>query len=290
LKYYKSSILFLVFAQAVYSQQVFKIWPVQSNDVKISLWHEQEDDRIPTDPLVYNVVEPTLTFFPSDPSLATGTSLIVCPGGSFCYLHILTEGAAVANWLNKKGISVFVLKYRIAHMLSDDPMKEKNARIKDSSLTKLVTPMVPLAISDARQAIVYLRTHASELGIDPQRIGIMGFSAGGTLAAEAAFDYSGENRPNFVAPIYPFVPPSLPMNIQPDEPPIFIAAATDDELHLVPMSINLYSKWLATGHSAELHIYSKGGHGFGMNKQSQPSDHWIERFADWLQIQGLMKK
>jgi len=154
----------------------------------------------------------------------------------------------------------------------------------------LVGPLLPLAIADARASIVYVRQHAAELGVAPNRIGIMGFSAGGTLAAASVFNYTVENRPDFVAPIYPYVPPGQLTEVMKDAPPMFVAAASDDELHLVPMSITLYNEWLAAGHSAEIHIYSKGGHGFGMNVQHQPSDSWIDRFGEWLEVQGLLKK
>ena len=284
--------IILFFAGTGNAQKVFNIWPGIPPGSESWKWREQKDSlNMPDDPLVYNVVQPTLTFFPADPSIANGTSVIICPGGSFCYLHINTEGIDVANWLNKKGVSAFVLKYRLVHSETDNPMKEKNEKMKDTgNLVKLFAPLVPLAIADAKQAIVYVHKHAGELGVASNKVGIMGFSAGGTLATASAFDYTVENRPDFVAPIYAYVPPALPMTVLKDAPPIFIAAATDDELHLVPMSINLYNKWLATGHSAEIHIYSKGGHGFGMNKQNQPSDSWIERFGDWLQVQGLLKK
>jgi acetyl esterase/lipase len=290
----KSTIIALVFlslAGSIRAQKVFPIWPGIPSGSENWQWQEQRDTlELPGDPLIYNVAKPTLTFFPADPAIANGTSVIICPGGSFCYLHINTEGIDVAKWLNKRGVSAFVLKYRLVHSETDQPRKEKDERMKDrANSAKLVTPIVPLAMADAKQAIVYVRKHAAELGIAPDKVGIMGFSAGGTLATASAFDYTPENRPDFVAPIYAYVPPSLPMTVLKDAPALFIAAATDDELHLVPMSINLYSAWLAARHSAELHIYSKGGHGFGMNKQGQPSDTWIDRFGDWLQIQGLLK-
>jgi acetyl esterase/lipase len=159
---------------------------------------------------------------------------------------------------------------------------------KDTATShKLLAQVVPMAIEDGRQALLYVRQHAGEFGISADRIGIMGFSAGGALASTSALDYTPANRPDCAAPIYAYVPPFLPAIVQKDAPPLFIAAATDDEYHLVPMSIALYSKWLAAGRSAELHIYSKGGHGFGMNRQNQPSDTWIDRFGDWLNVQGL---
>jgi acetyl esterase/lipase len=295
-----TAFIFLAFANSGFAQQTFPIWPGATPGSENRQGQEQIDSvSIPGDPLAYNIVQPILLFFPASPSTtkpsttspsaANGTSVIICPGGSFCYLHIKTEGTDVAAWLNKKGVSAFVLKYRVVHSETTHPMQEKTDRMKDTAnARRLVTPVVALAIADGRQALAYVRKHASELGVDPDKIGIMGFSAGGALASASAFDYTVENRPDFVAPIYPYVPRSLTTPIQKDAPPLFIAAATDDEYHLVPMSIDLYNKWLAAGHSAEIHIYSKGGHGFGMNRQNQPSDTRIERFGDWLQIQGFL--
>ena len=292
MKYTLIAFIFLAFAGAGHAQKVFAIWPgLAPGSESWKGQEEQDSSSIPGDPLAYNIVKPVLIFFPASPSIANGTSVIICPGGSFCYLHVKTEGADVARWLNKKGVSAFVLKYRVVHSETNHPMQEKNERMKDTAnARRLLTPVVPMGIADAKQALAYVRKHAGELGVAPDKIGIIGFSAGGTLATASAFDYTVEDRPDFVAPIYAYVPPFLPMTVLKDAPPLFIAAATDDELHLVPMSIDLYSKWLTAGHSAEIHIYSKGGHGFGMNRQNQPSDTWIERFGDWLQVQGLLKK
>jgi acetyl esterase/lipase len=286
------TVAFLVTGLNSIGQKAMAIWPRTAPGTENWNWKEQEDSsEIPNDLLVYNVAQPTLSFFPANPSIANGTSVIICPGGSFCYLHINTEGAEVAKWLNKIGVSAFVLKYRLVHSETDHPIREKNERMKDAiNSAKLVTPIIPMAIADGKQAIAFVRKHASEMGLDSNKVGIMGFSAGGSVATACAFDYSSENRPNFVAPIYAYVPPTLSLNVLKDAPHLFIAAASDDELHLVPMSITLYNKWLAAGRDAEIHIYSKGGHGFGMNKQHQPSDTWIERFGDWLKIQGLLSK
>jgi acetyl esterase/lipase len=276
----------LLAAAAVNAQQSFPIWPGATPGV-IPI----DSISLRGDPLSYNIEQAVLTFFPANPSIANGTSVIICPGGSFCYLHIKTEGTDVADWLNKRGVAAFVLQYRVVHSETTHPMQEKTERMKDTANAgKLVTPVVAMAIADGRQALTYVRKHARELDIDPDKIGMMGFSAGGALAGASAFDYTTDNRPDFIAPVYPFVPPFLSAPPPKDAPPLFIAAATDDEYHLVPMSLGLYSKWLAAGHSAEIHIFSKGGHGFGMNRQNQPSDTWIDRFGDWLEIQGFLKK
>jgi acetyl esterase/lipase len=281
---------FLLFNLAGTAQKTVRIWPGPAPGSAGWNWPEQVDTTaFPNDPILFNVTEPSLTFYPADPGKNSGASVIICPGGSFCYLHINTEGADVARWLNKKGISAFVLKYRLVHSETDHPLKELIERRKDTVNTpRLFAQIVPLAVADGRQAMVYLRRHAIELGIAPDKIGIIGFSAGGTLAVADAIDYTPETRPDFAVPVYAYVPPAWPLEIPKDAPPLFMAAATDDEYHLVPMTINLYSKWLAAGRSAELHIYSKGGHGFGMNHYQLPSDTWIERLGDWLQLQGLL--
>ena len=285
-------LIFLVILLPGYSQKTFGIWPGVPAGSENWNWEENEDSvELPNDLLAYNVSLPTLTYFPANPHLANGTAVIICPGGSFCYLHVITEGAWLAKWLNQIGVACFVLRYRLVHSETNFPIQEKNQRMKDTaSFSRLARAIVPLAIADAKQAIRYVREHAQEFALASNKIGILGFSAGGTLATASAFDQSPASRPDFVAPIYAFAPSMLIPEPLPEVPPIFIAAATDDELNLVPMSVNLYNKWLAAGRSAELHIYSKGGHGFGMNKKNQPSDGWVDRFGEWMKIQGFLKK
>ena len=250
---------------------------------------EKEFDTGNTDTLAYNVSKPTLTLYPADPSKATGTAVIVCPGGGFFILSAAMEGSYVARWLNNKGITVFLLKYRLGQSLTNNPGQELSENMKKSDFGQKIAPIIPLCIADGREAIKYVRTHAAEYGIDPMRIGIIGFSAGGTVAASTAFSYTPENRPDFVAPIYAYIPPSLQGPVPEDAPPMFIAAATDDGLGLASHSVDLYSKWLTAKKPAELHIYEKGGHGFGMRTQNIPTDTWIDRYGDWLGLLGLLK-
>jgi acetyl esterase/lipase/lysophospholipase L1-like esterase len=237
----------------------------------------------------YNVSHPTLTVYPADPAFNTGTAVIVCPGGGFYILSMTSEGTDVAHWLNQKGITVFILKYRLAQSLTDDPAMELSNNLRKPGFEKTVSSIIPLSIADGRAAIKYVREHAVEYGISPSRIGIMGFSAGGTVAASEGFNYNAADRPDFLAPIYAYMPAELLGQVAADEPPIFIAAATDDPLVPPSQSVDLYSKWLASKHSAELHLYAKGGHGFGMNKQNIPTDTWIDRFGDWLDMEGFLK-
>ena len=125
-------------------------------------------------------------------------------------------------------------------------------------------------------------------GISPDRVGIIGFSAGGFGAAEVAVHYAPEGRPAFVGVIYGGLDEDVP--VPTDAPPMFIAAATDDDVVPAPASIALYQKWTTASKSAELHIYAKGGHSFAGRVLNLPTDHWIDRFADWLQLEGFLNK
>ncbi|MBS1598806.1 MAG: alpha/beta hydrolase fold domain-containing protein [Bacteroidetes bacterium] len=239
--------------------------------------------------LVYNVSHPTLTVYSPDPNIANGTAVIVCPGGGF-YIHaIKVEGTEVADYLIKKGITVFLLKYRLGQSMTDKPGEELGAAMQKKDFEEKIKPLIPFAIADGHAAIQYVRAHAAEYKIAPNRIGIIGFSAGGTVTACSAFNYSADNRPDFVAPIYAYVPAYLRGNIAMDAPPIFLVAASDDPLGLATHSVEVYNSWLNTKHSAELHLYTNGGHGFGMRKQNIPTDAWIDRFAEWLGFLGMMK-
>lgn len=248
--------------------------------------HEQENcNNAWQTRVVYNVVDPTLTVLLPEPGKANGSGIVICPGGGFHALSIDSEGLEVARWLTTRGVACFVLKYRLVECRTDDPPQEI---LDKGSLQASVTPIVPLAMADGLEAIGHVRQHAHDYGLRPNRVGILGFSAGGTVAAAVAYNYRSETRPNFVAPIYlayDWVPrKSVPV----DGPPMFILAATDDSLGLAPQSVALYQDWTAAGRSAELMLYAKGGHGFGMRKQDLPSDRWIERFAEWLEGQGFL--
>lgn len=255
-------------------------------------WEEaRQDSNLFKTPIVYNVSHPTLTvYLPDSTAPKTNTAVIIAPGGGFHLLSINSEGIDVAKWLNKKGITCFVLKYRLVHSKTGNPIQEMMDMIskkgEDDPETKTA---IAMAIADGREAISYVRKHASAYNIDANKIGIMGFSAGGTVAAASAFNYTADNKPDFVAPVYAFFPDSLQTTVSADAPPMFLTAASDDQLGLAPHSISLYNKWLAAKHPAELHMYVKGGHGFGMRKQNIPTDNWIERFGDWLSAMDITK-
>ena len=240
--------------------------------------------------VVANVTKPTLTVFKPAPGTANGTALVVCPGGGFMALSINSEGIDVAKYLAAKGVTAFVLKYRLAHTGVDATQEFMDLYKDHAKFLAAVGNIVPLSIADGLAAVTYVRKHASEWGISADRVGIIGFSAGGTVTAGVAFQYTSESRPAFVAPIYAGGGRFKDAKVPTDAPPMFITAATDDNLGLAPDSVLLYQIWYAAQKPVELHMYQKGGHGFGVRKQNLPTDQWIDRFADWLELNGWLTK
>ncbi|MGH9582801.1 MAG: alpha/beta hydrolase [Bryobacteraceae bacterium] len=241
--------------------------------------------------VVANVTKPSLMVYQPLPWKANGAAVVICPGGGFMALSIDSEGIEVAEWLAAKGFTAFVLKYRLAHTGGDATEEFQHLWNGDKQrFGQILANTIPLSIADGLEAVAYVRKHASDWKVSPDRVGIMGFSAGGTVAAAVALRYSPESRPAFAAPIYPAASMFKDDPVRPDAPPIFLAAASDDQLGLSGDSVALYEKWTAAHKSAELHMYAKGGHGFGMRKQGLPSDEWIGRFWDWIQMEHIPKK
>lgn len=285
------ALLLFVFTATKAQQKVIPLYNGPAPGSENWTWSETENDsNIYHAHTIYNVSKPTITVYPADSTVApTGTAVIVCPGGGFQSLSIMQEGYAVVKWLQQKGITAFLLKYRLNHTIGHDPYKQENEERGTNVNGLEKETVVAMAIADARQALTYVRQHSAEYGVLPDRIGILGFSAGGTIAASCAYNYTPENRPDFVAPIYAYFPKPMQKTPPADAPPMFIAAATDDAFGLETHSSSLYETWVNAKHSAELHIYAKGGHGFGMNEQGLPSDTWKDRFADWLKLEGYLK-
>jgi acetyl esterase/lipase len=244
--------------------------------------------------VVANVTKPSLTVFKPSPELRNGTAVVICPGGGFMMLTITGEGTDVAKYMTARGVTAFVLKYRVARTGEDAPQEFTALFADRQKYREMAEKILPLAVADGLAAVTYVRQHASEWGVSPDRVGIMGFSAGGRVSAGVAFHYLPEGRPAFVAAIDGWGPGGQLTKdraaVPGDAPPMFIAAATDDSFGLAPESISLYEKWTDAQKSAELHMYAKGDHGFAMRKQNLPTDHWIDRLADWLESQGWLKK
>jgi acetyl esterase/lipase len=276
-------------------QKVIPVWPDAAPGSES--WTQQEETF--SHPMfgttVRNVTKPTLTAYFAPAATANGTAVIVCPGGGFQFLSWASEGTEVAEWLNAHGVTAFVLKYRLEDTgpTQQDFQKTVNAFFADlmqHNAAKMASleKTAELASADGRQAVKVVRRHAAEWGIAPDRIGIMGFSAGGRVTMGVAMVHDADSRPAFTAPIYgPGLLNGVP--IPADAAPMFILCASDDPLSPSTDSSKLYTAWKTAGRSAELHIYSKGGHGFGMKQQHLPVDHWIDRFGDWLEVQGWLK-
>ncbi len=235
----------------------------------------------------FNVTDPTLTVFAPEPGKANGVAMVICPGGGFVGLSIDNEGIAVAHGLAARGVTCFILKYRVVASPPDNPEAAYDGLTREEVAAR-VAQVLPLAHADALTAMRYVRTNAGGYGVDPTRIGIMGFSAGGTLAASVAFVHDAESRPDCVAPIYLQYDWVLKAPVPADGAPMFLAAASDDELWLGPHSVRLYTDWIDAGKSAELHMYERGRHGFAMRGQGLPVDAWIERFWEWLAAGKVM--
>ena len=238
--------------------------------------------------IVRNVVDPTLTPVLPAASKATGAAVIVAPGGAFLMLSMDSEGYAVAHWLADHGVAAFVLKYR----LNESPQDPNEYLVSLMKLLQGVAgdqdpPGTPAAaIEDAQAAMRMVRSRAAEWKINPSRVGFVGFSAGAALTLSIGIGPDHAVRPDFIAPIYG---PLGPMTVPSDAPPMFTALAADDPL-LGKSRFELVTQWRDAHRPVEFHYFEKGGHGFGMHTQGIPTDHWIDRFTDWLQLEGFLKK
>lgn len=251
----------------------------------------------------FKISRPTLSIYLPDPQRANGTAVIICPGGGYTGLSIVKEGSEVAEAFNKMGVAAFVLKYRTP---SDRHMVDKTTG----------------PLQDAQQALRLVRRNAEKWRIDPDRVGIVGFSAGGHLASTAGTHFErpavttwekDNLRPDFMVLAYPVVsfteklthlgsrtnllgpkPPetlirrySSELQVTAQTPPVFLVHAGDDRAVPVGNSIAFYQALHARGIPAQLIVYPEGGHGFGLHNPTT-SDNWIERCRDWLASQGLL--
>jgi endo-1,4-beta-xylanase len=230
---------------------------------------------------VSRIHNPSLTVYLPPRDKATGAAVVICPGGGHRVLAIDHEGYEVARWLNSIGVAGFVLKYRLA--------RTEGAGYK----------VDVHALQDAQRAIRLVRSRAGEWGIDPKRVGLMGFSAGGEVTALAGtrFDTGSEGasdpidrlscRPDFLVLVYPGGRPET-LTITKQTPPAFLLVAHDDRL--ADRTTALYSALKKAEVSAELHIYARGGHGFGMRDTHSPVASWTTRLQEWMADRGLLRK
>jgi acetyl esterase/lipase len=254
--------------------------------------------------IVANIHHPTLTYFAAPKDKANGTAVIVAPGGGYARLSFAKEGLQVAERLNTYGITAFVLKYRV---------KEYGQ---------------PYPLQDVLQAIRLVRSRAAEFGLDPARIGICGFSAGGHVAASAGTMWdapegrtggkldSVNGRPDFMLLIYPVITMTDPyvhagsrttligshpsadairhwspeQNIRPDTPPAFLVSTEEDKTVPFQNTVMMFEALKAAKVPAEMHVFEKGPHGFGLRDDIGPAGTWPELAVAWLRLNGFLPK
>jgi acetyl esterase/lipase len=281
---------------AIASSPVIELWPNGAPGEKRTLG-EEKDTTKPSDNLVAgkplirlgNVSKPTITLYRPPADKNTGTAVLVCPGGGYNILAMDLEGTEVCEWLNSIGVTGVLLKYRV-------PKRE--------GLERHAAPL-----QDAQRAVGLIRQRAAEWKLDSKRIGILGFSAGGHLAAAASCNYDRRTyptmddadaqscRPDFAVLVYPAyltvktnddrISPELPITT--NTPPTFLAMSADDPVRVE--SALFYSLALKNANvPVELHIYPKGGHGYGLRRTQEPVTTWPDRVADWMRSRGLLER
>jgi len=250
------------------------------------------------EPMVRNVTAATLTPFLPDPAKANGTAVIVAPGGGFRWLSINNEGWKIAKALNERGVAAFVLKYR----LQPTPPTLEGLKESMNRTFAAVTPpaggaAAPAAaepprpfrpdltnpLADAEAAYALIVSRAKEWNVNPDRIGMMGFSAGAGLTMHCTL-HSKTMKLLFIAPIYGG---QGAVEVPKDAPPLFVAIAAND--FLFNGEFGLIKSWYDAKRPVEYHLYQDGGHGFGMGYPNHPTYWWFEPFTHWLDHNGFLK-
>jgi acetyl esterase/lipase len=256
--------------------QTIDVWPGVAPGSENWTHKERTIDATPIGQIVQNVVTPTLTAYLPEPGKATGSAVIIAPGGAFVALAMGQEGTDVARWFQARGVAAFVLKYRLLERIDGAPLP---ANMDEAG---------KYGMADGIQALDIVRQRAREFRVAPDRIGFVGFSAGAMVASAALLQQDAARRPNFAALIYgaPLgAMPSIPRQL----PPVFLAWAQDDAQALT-FIVRFHDALRAAGHRPEVHAYSGGGHGFALKKQGTSSDRWIEQLQVWMDAQGLLAR
>lgn len=299
--------LMLCFSTATGQTKIIKLWPKGVPTSKFDPSYRAQIDSNQYFIWEQNISDPTLDYYPAPVDKANGTAIIICPGGGYSVLAIIHEGSKVAEWLNTLGITAFVLKYR----LPDTTIM----------VNKTIGPL-----QDAQRAMRIVRRHARQWNINPHRIGIMGFSAGGHVASTLSTHYnqkvymandSTSARPDFSILIYPVIsmeakithmgsrinllgehPDSALVHLYSNElqvnqntPPAFLVQSLDDNVVPVQNSIDYALALHKYKIPVELHLYERGGHGFGLaNWTHDTESSWPEACEKWLKMHDLLKK
>ena len=238
--------------------------------------------------MLRNVTRPTLTPVLPDPAKATGAAVIVAPGGAFMMLSMENEGWAVARWLADHGVAAFVLKYRLDPTPKDDKAFLSAMADRMRGVGRGPEPVAAIAphrsTEDGLAAIRLVRSRASGWRVDPNRVGVVGFSAGAMLALRLSLSANQGDRPNFAAPIYP---PMGAVNVPADAPPLFVVLASDDPL-FARQGFGLIDSWQKARRPIEFHLFERGGHGFGLGAGNRTDGLWPDTFLAWMKMRGLL--
>ncbi len=244
------------------------------------------------DPMARNITEATLTPFLPEKGKANGAAVIVAPGGGFSWLSMSNEGWEVAEALNKIGIAAFVLKYRLnptPEKLEDFIAWMNRPRTPAPAPTAGSSPTPPPArnlsnqLADAEAAYALILKNAKQWGVDTDRIGMIGFSAGAGLTMHATLN-SKTMKLAFIGPIYGGMGP---VEVPKNAPPMFCAVASDDGLFRGQFGV--IESWYKAKVPVEFHLYQNGGHGFGLGNPNRTSNKWFDSFAYWLEVNGFLK-
>jgi acetyl esterase/lipase len=280
---YIGSLLFLLTLSAVAAEPpVVYLWPDGAPGSEGKTGDEKVQIQAAGDHVISNVHKPSITVYLPSKETATGVGIVIAPGGGHNSLWVDHEGHNIAKWLQEHGVAGFVLKYRLA-------------REKGSTYTIEGT-----SLSDTQRAIKLVKSKSAEWGIDPSRVGVIGFSAGGELAALAA-THIDEGSPTAADPIdrlsskvgffglmYPAIPKDMPLSK--DMPPAFLVCGENDRQNISQGLPELYIAMKKAGAQAELHVYTKVGHGFGVRATTKgPVADWPKRFLEWMDSRGLLK-
>jgi len=285
---FKTSLLFALIILCFYPCTAQEIVELPHEDPGNIEWADAPKEyysKIWKTQVVTNVSKPTLEVFRPIGVAPNGTGIIIAPGGGLYALSVNKEGKEVARWLNQKGITAFVLNHRLVPT-GEDGVREYQT--DGEKVGEKIAPILPLSIADGLTAVSYVREHASELGLSPDKIGFMGFSSGGAVTMGVAFNANEKNIPDFLVPVYAWMTIMGEYEVPEEAPPMAVVCASDDPMLLARESVKLYTAWLELGLPVELHLYSRGGHGFGMQKQFLPSDNWLERAYEWAVAEGLV--
>jgi len=236
-------------------------------------WEENKAGNPRGLPMVQNVVKPVLMYYPPDSGTDVGTAMVIAPGGGFRNLMMSYEGVDIARYLNKLGVHAFVLKYRLIHQGDSKKQDGQDVRM--------------LAAADGQQAVRLVRRCATDIGFDPNRVGMIGFSAGGGVTLASVFG-PADGRPNFAVPVYTAggMKPGSPIPVPENAPPLCIFTAANDQLIPWERSMELFAAWKEAGYVAEIHIFQTGRHGFV--EKGGGADHFMDRLQEWMKVNGWL--